>query len=247
MSQPTPDEKKHVILSLIDSLRQHNPSIGEYVISILNADFEYSVKLTNGSIKLSKEIVEDFELSPRFVDEQQLKSAATRFASKYSSTAAFIPPTPVKKADQETQISKSTSPKRNSGYSRILSTIVILILVWLGIYGFNQLQEHDAKAAIRNHITSYVIAERSNYKYSLLGGIHDLSISVTNNTNYLVEKVQVKITYLKANGEYWDTKTVDFDMLGPRSGRTIKIEDTNRGTSINYEIISIKSNALGLY
>lgn len=104
-------------------------------------------------------------------------------------------------------------------------------------------EEEDNKATIRNNITSYVTAERNEYTYSKLGGIYNLQISVTNNTDYIIDKARVKVTYIKSNGGVWETRYVDFDLIGPQIKKTIKVPDTERGTTINYEIVSIKSNA----
>jgi len=133
----------------------------------------------------------------------------------------------------------------------IITTIVVLALV--GYYVYTQIerqnqttQVEDVKTKIKNNITSYVTAERNEYTYNKLGGIYNLKISVTNNTDYVIDNVKVNIVYLKANGDTWDTKTVDFNMIDPQTKVTLPIEDTDRGTSINYEIVSIKSTALGL-
>ena len=39
---------------------------------------------------------------------------------------------------------------------------------------------------------------------------------------------------------------VDFNSVDPHSKRTVKIPDTNRGIKVEYQIASIKSNALDL-
>lgn len=141
----------------------------------------------------------------------------------------------------------------------ILAGTVVLVLI--GIYIYNQVErqryenarqnlanaEEDAKARIRNNITSYVTAERSGYQYNSLGGIYNLSISVNNNTSYIIDNAKVKVVYIKANGDIWDTRIVDFNLINPQSKATIRVPDTNRGTSVTYEIVSIKSSALGLY
>ena len=106
--------------------------------------------------------------------------------------------------------------------------------------------EEDTKASIKNNITSYVHVANNEYRYSSMGGISNLKITVTNTSNYLLDNVQVKVIYIKTNGEVWDSKTLDFTMIDQQSEKTIKVDNTDRGTSIKYEIVSIKSNALGL-
>jgi len=148
-------------------------------------------------------------------------------------------------------------PKKRNPTGRLLLIIGGIILMSLiGLLIFNQIQhqqyqnhrdaEENQKAMIRNNITAYVTAERSNYQYSELGGIYNLQISVNNNTNYLIDNVKVKVIYIKANGNVWNSRILDFNLLAPWTKSTIKVPDTERGTSVQYEITSIKSVALGL-
>lgn len=148
------------------------------------------------------------------------------------------------------QPSYTTEKKKGNGFSKALTTIGILILLGLGInylYNLNiGSEEENRKAEYRNNITNYVIADRSDYQYSNLGGIYNLQISVSNNTEYLIDKVIVRIFYYKPNGEVWDTRDVEFTMLEGSHKYTLKIPDTNRGVKVDYEIIAIKSSVLGL-
>lgn len=141
----------------------------------------------------------------------------------------------------------------------ILTGTIVLILI--GVYVYSQVQnqqyentrqskindEEDKKAMIRNNITSYITAERSDYQYRLLGGILNLKISVNNTTNYLIDNVKVRVIYIKADGGVWDSRVIDFNLLNPNTKYTIGVPDSDRGTSVKYEIVSIKSSALGLY
>jgi hypothetical protein len=106
--------------------------------------------------------------------------------------------------------------------------------------------EASVKKLVRNNILLYVKAESNDYEHNRLGGITNLEISVNNPTDYTLDKVRVKIMYVKANGNVWDTKYEDFNTIKPNTKITHKIADTKRGTSIKYEISSIKSKSLGL-
>lgn len=106
--------------------------------------------------------------------------------------------------------------------------------------------EEDAKKEARDHITSYVTAELSDYLYSTWGGIKNLSVIVNNNTAYIIDEVQVKLFYYKPNGTVWDTRIVSFNLLNAETKNTIRVPDTNRGVTVKSEIVSIKSRALGL-
>jgi len=106
--------------------------------------------------------------------------------------------------------------------------------------------EASIKKMVRNNIRLYVKAESNDYEHSRLGGISELEISVNNPTDYTLDKVQIKIMYIKANGSIYETKYEDFLSIKPNTKITHKIPDTKRGTSVKYEISTIKSKALGL-
>lgn len=75
------DEKKYTIIPLLDRLREYNHAIGSYDRSVMNSNFNYSVKLSNGRIEIVEELVYDYERSPSHITEDRLKSAASKFVS----------------------------------------------------------------------------------------------------------------------------------------------------------------------
>jgi hypothetical protein len=106
--------------------------------------------------------------------------------------------------------------------------------------------EAGVKKMVRNNIRLYVKAESNDYDTKGLGGISNLEITVNNPTDYTLDKVRVKIMYIKANGTIYETKYEEYSFLRPNSKATHRIADTKRGTSVKYEISTIKSKALGL-
>lgn len=106
--------------------------------------------------------------------------------------------------------------------------------------------ESAEKKEIRKNIKMYVYAGSNEYERRGLGGISNLEISVNNASDYTIDKVRVKIMYIKANGGVHEVKYEDFHAIKPNSKATHKIPDTKRGTSVKYEIATIKSKALGL-
>lgn len=190
------------------------------------------------------------------VDE--LKEIITATPPPFAAKLASPPPVQKSATQQKVFVDK---PKQSSSTVRRLLIIGgVVVLALIGLFIYNQIQhqqyqqdrestinaEEDAKAMIKKNITSYVTAERNEYTFNELGGISNLKISVTNSTDYVLDNVRVKVIYIKANGEVWDSKMFDFNMLDPQTKSTIKVGDTERGTSVQYEIVSIKSNALGL-
>lgn len=106
--------------------------------------------------------------------------------------------------------------------------------------------ESAEKKNIRKNIKMYVYAGSNEYDRRGLGGISNLEISVNNASDYTIDRVRVKIMYIKANGGVHEVKYEDFTSIKPNSKATHKIADTRRGTSVKYEIATIRSKALGL-
>jgi hypothetical protein len=106
--------------------------------------------------------------------------------------------------------------------------------------------EATEKKLIRKNIKMYVYAGSNEYDRRGLGGISNLEISVNNASGYPIDRVRVKIIYIKANGGVHEVKYEDFLSIKPNSKATHKIPDSKRGTSVKYEIATIKSKALGL-
>jgi len=109
-----------------------------------------------------------------------------------------------------------------------------------------QHQIEDQKRMVRENITQYVTAERNTYQYSSLGGIYNLKISVSNKSDYLIDNIKVKVTYIKANGGIWKEKMIDFNLVEGHKMITQSVPDENRGVSVQYEIVSIHSSVLGI-
>ena len=162
---------------------------------------------------------------------EELKDLIKPTPPPFGSTIATPPP--VQKIVTQ-QNSSADKPKQSSSTGRRLLIIGgVVVLVLIGTFIYNQIQhqqyqqdrestinsEQDTKTSIKNNITSYVTAERNEYTYNEMGEISNLKISVTNSTDYVLDNVRVKVIYIKANGEVWDSKMVDFNMIDPQTKR----------------------------
>lgn len=103
----------------------------------------------------------------------------------------------------------------------------------------------DGKNKIRNNWSALITVVRSGYTYREIGGIHDLFITVTNNTDYVLDHVETQISYIKTNGDIYKTETIPFFNIQPHSWMRNAAPDSKRGTRVGYlEIINIKSTGL---
>jgi DNA-directed RNA polymerase subunit RPC12/RpoP len=97
---------------------------------------------------------------------------------------------------------------------------------------------------LRNNWTSYISASRSTFNYSEMGGISDLSIILTNNTEYIVDNVTVKVTIKTVNNYVYKTEYLYFENIKPNSRVEQFVMPTERGRYVEYEIINVYSDRL---
>ncbi len=80
MNKPIPDYSKSEIDVVLDQVRKYNRDIGEYQQHVINQDdSSYTVKLTNGVIRLYLEEIEDKQALIDF----RLKDIAARFRNTH--------------------------------------------------------------------------------------------------------------------------------------------------------------------
>lgn len=245
------DEKKEIILLILQKLKVFNPEIGNYEKSVLNNNLLYAVKLDNGRINLPAEVVHDFEHSPAFISDEVYKEIALKFSQDTITKTVSLPKL---ESSVINKSSNQTSKNKKNGATKNL--IILGVLIVLGLTGYylytkinreqETIQVEDDKSTIRSNINSYVTVETNDYQHYEIGGIVGLKVIVTNNTNYLLENVKVRITYIKKNGEVWRNRDIDFSMIDAQNSMTMTIPDTDRGVSVQCRVVGIKSSSLGL-
>jgi hypothetical protein len=249
------DEKRHVIIPLLDELRPYNHAIGSYDKSMFTDSFEYSVKLSNGIIKLPMELVDDYERVRSSVTANRYRSAALAFQSSHEPTPTSKPVAASQPLVTPQPIVKSTPREpANKGWGRIFLKVAIATVVVIAVlYIIGQMQEHRSqdgveaqKALVRGSIRSYVTAHGSTYQYRRIGGISGLKITVANNTDYNMDMVKVRVAYIKQGGGVYKYEDMEFPDIGAHTAITLPAPDSDRGTSVQFGVESISSKALGL-
>ncbi|MDX1909630.1 MAG: DUF4339 domain-containing protein [Bacteroidia bacterium] len=100
-----------------------------------------------------------------------------------------------------------------------------------------------ARATWRDHVT----AEALPYTYSALGGISDLRVTLTNQTEYPFEHIVIAVDYIQRNGAIYKTEEVRFVRLGAASTQTLPFPDSPRGVRISQpRITAARSDAMEL-
>jgi len=70
-----------------------------------------------------------------------------------------------------------------------------------------------------------------------------LEVIVFNRTDKIIDEVQVKVEYIKANGGTYKFETVSTTNIGPGSKKSVSAPSSDRGTSVKINIESITAKA----
>jgi len=126
------------------------------------------------------------------------------------------------------------------------STLTLACLTVAGMVGYYVYAGQNTMATLRNNWTHYIYTETTIYEDSRTRGIDAFQIPVRNNTDYLIDEVDVTVSYLKeAGGSYKDEKVAIFN-IPPHSVKLGKAPSTLRGTSVQLKISDVISRSLNL-
>jgi len=103
-----------------------------------------------------------------------------------------------------------------------------------------------ATDAARKSIYELVSVSGSDYKTGLLGGVSKLQLTITNNSLYPVDQVEVLVNYLNMDKKLVKQQTVVITEVPAGEQKTVEVPKTNRGVYVTYTIKKINSRALGL-
>lgn len=101
-------------------------------------------------------------------------------------------------------------------------------------------------AKARKDIHQQVAVDANKYKIGVLGGISELQLTLSNNSLYPLDQVEVELRYLGPEKRVIKTQMLLFNDVAPGGQKTIEAPRTNRGVSVDYVITRINSKALGL-
>jgi hypothetical protein len=96
----------------------------------------------------------------------------------------------------------------------------------------------------RNNWYNYINASSNSYSYSEIGGISDLEVIITNQTEYMLDEVEVLVSYVKTNGYNFKTETVTVYNIPANGTKSATAPESNRGTSVNLDIQGIISKKM---
>ncbi|MGV1011800.1 MAG: DUF4339 domain-containing protein [Flavobacterium sp.] len=98
----------------------------------------------------------------------------------------------------------------------------------------------------RNKITSLVQVTTNEYSVNTFGGISNLDIMITNNTDYTIDQITVAIDYIKENGGIYTTEYLTFNNIPAYQNKSLSAPNSNRGLSVNLTKQTITASELNL-
>jgi hypothetical protein len=132
--------------------------------------------------------------------------------------------------------------------------LIAFVAIGITIISENNTNNQDAsipaddsiKRQTRNNITSLVQVTTNEYSVSTFGGISNLDVLVTNNTDYTIDQIIVEIDYIKENGGIYTTEYLTFNNISANQNKSLSAPDSNRGLSVKLTKQSITSTDLNL-
>jgi hypothetical protein len=147
-------------------------------------------------------------------------------------------------------------PQKKSFLKYLLIGIFLIAFVAIGStiisenYTNNQDTSIPADDSIqrqtRNNITSLIQVTTNQYSVSTFGGISNLDVIVTNNTNNTIDQITIAIDYIKENGDIYTTEYLTFKNIPANQNKSLSAPNSNRGLSVNLTKQTITSTELNL-
>lgn len=83
----------------------------------------------------------------------------------------------------------------------------------------------------------------SDYKIGVLGGISGLELTVTNNSLYEIDEVEILVNYLNMDKRVVRSQTLSVQAVKAGDQKTIAVPRSGRGVSVSYSINKVSSRA----
>jgi hypothetical protein len=100
-------------------------------------------------------------------------------------------------------------------------------------------ESNEKSIALIKDISKLVSVKSNNYKIGAFGGVHNLELTITNDSKFTLDNVMVELQYLKLSEQPVKIEHIRFQSVAPNGSLTMRIPDTNRGAKLSYKIIKI--------
>lgn len=95
----------------------------------------------------------------------------------------------------------------------------------------------------RNNWPNYISVSTDATMHPEVEGIKNLSLTIHNRTDKLLDNLQVKLDYITSNGKTYKSEMVALNNIEPNSAKTVTTPDSDKGICVKMEIVSIHASA----
>ena len=96
----------------------------------------------------------------------------------------------------------------------------------------------------RKNWKRYLKVEATFAPATFLGGLENIKVRVKNSSEYQVDRVQVKVNYIKKNGEVWDSEHLILTDIAAKATKEIDAPESLRGKTVEVIFTSIRSEEM---
>lgn len=115
-----------------------------------------------------------------------------------------------------------------------------------------RIKEEQEKAAqqaailknAKSNINKYVKYDLRYDVGNMFGGIKNVKLSVSNNSEYKLNELSFRIQYIKKSGEVHETETVKVYNIPARGATTVEAPSSGRGVKATVQLLSVQSDEL---
>jgi hypothetical protein len=104
----------------------------------------------------------------------------------------------------------------------------------------------QAIKSTRERINQLINIENNSFKTGVLGGISNLQLTLSNNSLYPLDEVEVEIRYLGPEKRVVKRTNIQFTDIRAGEQKTLTVPKSKRGVGIEYTIMRVSSKALGI-
>jgi hypothetical protein len=95
------------------------------------------------------------------------------------------------------------------------------------------------KPAKIQDIKKQVSLKGTQYTVGYFGGISGLKLTISNQSQHFVNRVELEINYLESNGDIIETDTYQIPALKPDSSQTLCVPPSQKGVKVSYRIMNV--------
>jgi len=145
-------------------------------------------------------------------------------------------------------------PRKRSFLKYLLIGICLIAFIAIGGTIISESNNQDINISAddsiqrqtRNNITNLIQVTTNQYSINTFGGISNLDVIVTNNTDYTIDQITVAIAYIKENGGIYTTEYLTFNNIPAYQNKSLSAPNSNRGLSVNLTKQTITASELNL-